>query len=285
MRQYRVAFSHNPQRFTFPNVRLASTEVRFNSSRRRMRVARSNIGCDKDADHLIIATVALPRRVRCRIHDDASSNHDVASPRPRCSIEDPGLHDRLVTASDARHSRPDLPCTMSLELIAWPLHFGGLLLRLVARLLPPITGSLCLFTRLRRLIAWSRRLDGWPARSDGLLDPPIAVRGASTSLSPRHHVFDGYGARVDATSSAAIGSPQRTIGSGATTCAISSSMCSLPVLAARSPSALPASARPSLASERDIRSCCPLLGKSPRRQKCSHRMPKFVTIAPNLTRA
>jgi hypothetical protein len=117
MRQYRVAFSHNPQRFTFPNVRLASTEVRCNSSRCRMRAARSNIGCDKDADHLIIATVALPRRVRCRIHDDASSNHNVASPQPRCSIEDLGLHDRLVTASDARHSRPDLPCTMSLELI------------------------------------------------------------------------------------------------------------------------------------------------------------------------
>jgi hypothetical protein len=31
--------------------------------------------------------------------------------------------------------------------------------------------------------------------------------------------------------------------------------------------------------------CCPLLSKSPRRRKCSHRMLKFVTMAPNLTRA
>jgi len=36
---------------------------------------------------------------------------------PRCMIEDPGLHDRLITASNPRHSLPDLLCTVSPERI------------------------------------------------------------------------------------------------------------------------------------------------------------------------
>jgi len=36
---------------------------------------------------------------------------------PRCMIEDPGLHDRVITASNARHSLPDLLCTVSPERI------------------------------------------------------------------------------------------------------------------------------------------------------------------------
>lgn len=36
------------------------------------------------------------------MHVDASPIFEVASPATRCTIEDPGLHGRLITASDAR---------------------------------------------------------------------------------------------------------------------------------------------------------------------------------------
>jgi len=40
---------------------------------------------------------------------DALRNQDVASPSPRCMIDDLGLHDRLIRASDARPGTADSP--------------------------------------------------------------------------------------------------------------------------------------------------------------------------------
>jgi hypothetical protein len=115
------------------------------------------------------------------MHVDASSNHDVASPRPRCTIEFPnGVIVSSLGAMRA-YGLPDLLCTMSPALVTWPLSVDGLLLRLISRLLPLIAGSLRLIARLPRVNARLRCLNGWSHRAGGLPDPPIAVRGAATS--------------------------------------------------------------------------------------------------------
>jgi hypothetical protein len=43
------------------------------------------------------------------MHVDALPNQDFASPSPRCMIDDLGLHDRLISASDARAGASDSP--------------------------------------------------------------------------------------------------------------------------------------------------------------------------------
>ena len=59
---------------------------------------------------LSLQTIAFPLGGdRCAMHVDASPNQDVASPSPRCMIHDLGLHDRLISASDARAGASDSP--------------------------------------------------------------------------------------------------------------------------------------------------------------------------------
>ena len=160
------------------------------------------------AHRSFLAIAFAMRRDGCAMHVDGSPVFEVGSPPTRCRIEDPGLHGRLITVSDARRGSAG----SSLHVVA-SSH------RVVASLTTGcwLVSSLVCFVASRGRFACVRSAVIHSRSAIAFTSSPPSVRSRDLCL-----------VRIAVSSPLVIAYAQRAVGSGVSARRISSSIRSPP---------------------------------------------------------